>query len=284
MSDARTIGRPAPAAARTVEAPINYVAPMAERIRYFANDHSRDNQIIDAHRMPIEDARTAAEAPMLDREGFMLLPHVSAVPDFLDQAECARIHPAEIRALLLELTGADEVVISGPGVLRFGERSPDAGRYNNSYPARFAHIDISDATAEQFAERSRPKAATRGIRRYANYNVWRALSPPPQDVPLTVCDARTLRPQDLILADAVFDNPGQPEWSFEGLVVAYNPAHRWSYFSGMTRDEVLVFKTSDSDPARAHHVPHVAFDDPSCPDGVTPRCSIEMRGIAYWFE
>jgi hypothetical protein len=84
-------------------------------------------------------------------------------------------------------------------------------------------------------------------------------------------------------ADAIFDVPGKPEWSFEGLVVRYNPRHRWSYFSNMTREEALVFKTNDSDPGQPHNVPHTAFNDPTCPAGVTPRASIEMRAIAYWF-
>ncbi len=121
-------------------------------------------------------------------------------------------------------------------------------------------------------------------RRFCHYNVWRVISPPPQDVPLAVCDARTLSPEDLILADAVFDAVDAPEWSFEGLVVGYSPRHRWSYFSDMTRDEALIFKTNDSDPTKAHHVPHSAFDDPSCPPGVEPRASIEMRACAYWFS
>ncbi|HKU91015.1 MAG TPA: hypothetical protein VJP84_14580 [Steroidobacteraceae bacterium] len=36
--------------------------------------------------------------------------------------------------------------------------------------------------------------------------------------------------------------------------------------------------------AVAHCVPHGAFDDPGCPAGVIPRASLEMRGIAYWFD
>jgi hypothetical protein len=78
--------------------------------------------------------------------------------------------------------------------------------------------------------------------------------------------------------------PGKPEWSFEGLVVRYNPKHRWSYFSDMTPGEVLVFKTNDSDSNHPHHVPHTAFNDPNCPEGVPPRTSIEMRAVAYWFD
>ena len=285
MSDLETRVRPAPSGPRTVEGVINYSRPTAERARYYANDHSRDRLSLEPHTVQIADARTAASPPSIDREGFQLIPHRSAVVDFRNAEEVAKVHPAEIERLLLELTGADAVVISGGGgVLRFGESSPDAGKFNNSYPARFIHIDASAATSKGFAERSRPKDIDRPVRRYAHYNVWRVLTPPPQDIPLAVCDARSLEPEDLIVADAIFDNPGQPEWSFEGWVVAHSPRHRWSYFSNMSRDEALVFKTSDSDPGHPPNVPHSAFDDASCPAGVPPRASIEMRATAYWFD
>jgi hypothetical protein len=75
---------------------------------------------------------------------------------------------------------------------------------------------------------------------------------------VAVCDARSVSQHDLLEADAVFDVPGKPEWSFEGLVLRYSPRHRWSYFSNMTSDEAIVFKTNDSDPAQRHHVPHSA--------------------------
>jgi hypothetical protein len=148
-------------------------------------------------------------------------------------------------------------------------------------PARFAHVDITDATAAAFAKNSAP--AGKLIRRHAHFNVWRAFSAPPQDVPLAVCDARSVDPDDLIVADAIFDEAGKPEWSFEGWVVAHNPAHRWHWFSDMNRNEALVFKTNDSDPAYARCVPHVAFDDPNCAASAPARASIEMRAIAYWY-
>jgi hypothetical protein len=263
---------------------VNYIGEMAQRPRYYANDHSRDLLNLDPRKIVIEDARKRSKAPSLQEEGFELFAHASAVEDFKDAAEVARLHPKEIEQLLLNVTGADSVVISSPGVLRFGEGSKDAGKYSNSMPARFIHVDISDATAEQFAQRSMPKTSGRTLRRFAHYNVWRAFSSPPQDIPLTVCDARSVQLADLMCADAIFDEQGKPEWSFEGWVVRHSAAHRWSYFSGMTRDEALIFKTNDSDPTQPHCVPHSAFDDPSCPKGVSSRASIEMRGIAYWFD
>jgi hypothetical protein len=268
---------------RIVEGAINYIAPMRVRPRFYANDHSRDVLELDPRTVPIEDARARTRAPSLECEGILLVRHRSAVADFRNSNEVSALHPPEIEQLLLGLSGADAVVVNGTGVLRFGERSPDSGRLNNSRPARFIHIDCSDATAAQFAERSRPKSDPRRIRRFAHYNIWRTFSGPPQDVPLAVCDARTVETPDLVPADAVFDVVGQPEWSFEGLLVRFNAGHRWLYFSNMTRDEALVFKTHDSSPDAPSQVPHSAFDDHNCPQGVPPRASIEMRATAYWF-
>jgi hypothetical protein len=268
--------------ARTVTGSVNYIAEMHERPRYYANDHSRDVLTLDPRTVMIEDMRARSDAPTLSKEGFELFFHRSSVEDFKAPAEVQAVHPKEIEDLLLRVSGADRVVVNSPGVLRFGEKSPEAGKFNNSLPARFIHVDISDVTARRFAERSAPQGVGGAIRRFAHYNVWRALSPPPQDVPLAICDARSVALADLIEADAVFDVAGTPEWSFEGWVVRYSAAHRWSYFSDMKRNEVLVFKTNDSDPGEPHCVPHSAFDDPTCPHGVTPRASIEMRGTAYW--
>jgi len=266
-----------------VEGRVNYIGEMTERPRFYANDHSRDVLNLDGRTLQIEDVRRNSQWPLLQREGFCLVEHRSAVGDFRDPAEIMRIHYAEIEELLLEQTGADKVVVTAPGVLRFAESSPDSGRLNNSRPARFIHIDVSDATAQAFADRSRPDVPGKSVRRTAQFNVWRVLSEPPQDVPLAVCDARTLSPHDLVAADAVFDVPDRPEWSFEALLVRHNPAHRWCYFSNMTRDEALIFTTNDSEPGQPHHVPHTAFNDPTCPAGAQPRASIEMRAIAYWF-
>lgn len=262
-----------------MEALIAYSGRKFARPRYYANAHERDEVDIAPVLMPVQDGRAAGTG--IDREGFQLVSHRSAVRDFRDRDEVARVHMREIEELVQAETGADFVHVGAPGLLRFSERSGLAGSLNNSMPARFAHVDISDGTAAQFAKRG---AEGRPYVRCAHYNVWRALSPAPQDVPLALCDARSLAPEDLIAADAVFDEPGKPEWSFEGLVVAHNPAHRWHAFHDLNPDEAILFKTHDGDPARAHHVPHVAFDLPGCPADAPPRVSIEMRATAWWWR
>ncbi len=254
-----------------MDAVIAYAARTGGRPRYYANDHSRDRVPLDPQLMRLADGRV--DPPSLDREGFTLVGHAA---DPLSSA-----YREQIAALVKAQSGADVVIVTAPGVRRFSERSPNAATGNNSMPARFAHVDISDTTAAQFSMAAAPKGEA--VRRSAHFNVWRVLSAPPQDVPLAVCDARSWVADDMILADAIFDEPDKPEWSFEGLVVAHNPAHRWIWFPDMTAGEALIFKTHDSDPAAPHWVPHVAFDNPTCPADAPPRQSIEMRAIAYWF-
>jgi hypothetical protein len=261
-----------------VNAVINYAARTAERQRYFANDHSRDTVVIDGQPVELSNGRTAITS--LDREGFRIVAHRSMVADFQDRDAVAAVHPAEIAALVKAETGADEVLITAPGILRFSEASGRAGSLDNSMPARFAHIDASAETSAGFAARSLP--AGREFHRYAHFNIWRSFSGAPQDVPLAVCDAASVSPEDLLVADAVFDPPGgAPEWSFESWLVARNPAHRWHWFPDMTRDEAIIFKTSDS--RYANPVPHVAFDNKLVPADCHPRASIEMRAVAYWY-
>lgn len=258
---------------------INYVARTGDRPRYYANDHSKDTVVIDHKPMPVFDCR--AREVDLDSAGFTLVRHETAVPDFKDKAN-APLYAQEIEALLLKLTGADQVLVNGGPILRFSERSGKAGSSDNSHPARFAHVDVSDETAKGFSLQRCPEKNGE-FARAAHYNVWRVISEAPQDVPLAICDARSLTGEEMIKADAIFDSP-TGDWSFEGYVVAHDPAHRWCWFSDMATDEAIVFKTHDSRSGVAHCVPHVAFDDPNCAQDAPPRISVEIRAIAYWWN
>jgi hypothetical protein len=269
--------------AHVVNGTLGFSEPTSIRPKFHANDTTLDVLNVVPCAVAIEDARLRTTPPSLDIEGFCLRPHRSQVRDFRDREEIERVHVAEIRELLLAGSGADHVVVNSAGVLRFGERSAESGAHNNSRPARFVHVDVTDVTAADFYARSRPDNG-RGVRRSAQYNVWRVLTPPPQDVPLAVCDARSLAAEDRIAADAVFDRDGKIAFTFEAWLIRHNPRQRWSHFSNMRPDETLIFKTHDTDPTVAHCVPHGAFNNPDCPADVPPRISLEMRGTAYWFE
>jgi hypothetical protein len=260
-----------------MEALIAYSGRSLARPRYYANAHERDEVEIAPVAMPIRDAR--GRGTSLDVEGFELVRDPSVVTDFADRAQVMAVHVPEIVALIKDLTGASRVEVTGAGLLRFSERSGRAGSLDNSMPARFAHIDVSPHTALSMSQRL---AAGRPHTRVAQYNVWRALSAPPQDVPLALCDARSLAREDCIAADAIFDPPGgAPEWSFESYDCGKSGASLALVLRshGRRGDRVQDVR---QDLRRATHVPHVAFDLPGCPADAPPRVSIEMRATAFW--
>jgi len=237
----------------------------------------------DRRTVRIEDARSRAQPPSLSQEGFALFPHKSAVSDFCNPQELARIYEPEMKRLVTEVSEADQVVLYCPLVHRFSEPVHGSSELNVFRPGHFVHIDVSDSNLAELADLWRPRNDGRSVERYAYYNIWRVLSPPPQDIPLALCDARSVSSSDLVDSDSVLDFPGKPVSSTLVVVVRHNPCHRWSYFPNLSRDEVLVFKSHDSDPRQPRQVAHSAFRDPSCPPGVATRASIEARAVAFWF-
>ncbi|MBC7986373.1 MAG: hypothetical protein H7X93_06840 [Sphingomonadaceae bacterium] len=267
-------------ASRTIEAEINYLGPMDSMPYFYAQDHERDNLALESHRVMIADARGRGFA--LERDGFELVPHASAVADFNDAEEVRELYTAEIETLIHAVTGADHVVVTPGGVLRFSTRTPRP-ELVNSLPAGFAHIDYSRAAFDAFAARNladHPDGEALRGGRYAAYNIWRVLTAPPQDMPLTVCAAPSMADSDRIEGEARIDGDGIDEIRFGSSLIRPNPAHRWYWFSGMTPDEALIFKAFDSDLERVQGCPHTAFQNPD-PDA-NPRSSIETRAFAYW--
>jgi hypothetical protein len=131
-----------------VSAAIAYAGCGIARPRYYANDHSRDALEIVRVQMDVSDARHQPNA--LDDGGFVLLAHTSAIADFANRETVDAIHRQEIVELIAGVSGAHQVLVNSPGILRFSERSASSGMLDNSRPARFAHVDVSDATAATF--------------------------------------------------------------------------------------------------------------------------------------
>ncbi len=272
------------AGAPTVQGVVNYVGEMNVRPQFFARDYSRDNLVIDSVTMPVHDLRSRREDVSLDAEGFRLVDHETRVSDFRDEEQIKTTYLSEIRELIACVSGANKVLVSPSAILRFGERSDDYRKSFNSRPARFVHVDLTPKSAPVLLK-SRiggESVAWPPAQRIVGYNVWRVLSAPPQDVPLAVCDIRSLEEGDRVPADAMFDPEEGAGFTFEAFLLKHNPHHRWAYFSGMTQAEALVFKNFDTEADHGGGIPHVAFDDPTCPGDVAPRASIEARAFAVF--
>lgn len=268
------------AADKTVRAAIGYSERTERRPFFYANAHEKDFVPLKPAEVAIADAR--GRGCTLDREGFTLVEHASAVADLTDLKAVAEAHSGEIAELLRRVTGCDAVVMTPFGILRFSEKSGANAAHDNSHPARFVHVDMAKEAAAAARAKSAPDGRT--VVRSAQYNVWRSLAGGTQDVPLGLCAYPSLAAGDLLDCDAIFDPlDGSPEWGFPNYLLAHNPAHRWYYYSDMTPAEAIVFKTSESDPERAQLMPHGAFDNPLAGADAPPRVSLEMRGTCYWF-
>jgi len=265
-----------------VDAEIYYLAPMAERPRNYTYEPSagvpRSNTVGEAHTLPVHDVRPIASEVSLDRDGFAVLPHESAVRDFWDDDEVRRIYYPESAAAIAKATGAARVFIFDHTrrrrVAGANDRTPGVPRQ----PATRVHVDHTAKSGPQRVRDFFPEEAEELLRgRVQVINLWRPIRGPLRDAPLAVCDARSVAPNDLVPADLVY-----PNRTGETYAVTYNPSHRWFYVPEMRSDEALLIKCFDSmTDGRARFAPHTAFLDPTAPADILPRESIEIRSLVF---
>ncbi|MBF6571606.1 MAG: methyltransferase [Candidatus Binataceae bacterium] len=224
--------------------------------------------------VPIHDARAISEQLSLDRQGFALLHHESAIVNFYDKAEVLAVYYPEVERLLKEVTGASRVVPFEHDVRRAAQR----GAGDVREPVRVVHDDYTEKSAPDRVRLYLPGEADRLLLdHYAVINVWRPINGPVRDTPLAVCDARSLAVTDLI--------PTESGVKHEVYLFNFSPHHRWFYFSGMRNDEALLLKCFDSmRDGRARFTAHTAFDDPSAPPNPPARESIEVRALVFFAD
>ena len=217
----------------------------------------------ETHSVPISDMREIAETLSVDREGFELLRHATAVEDLYDDDAVKQVYYPEIEALLRRRFGAGQVVIfdvtrrSDDGT---GAQNPDGRRG----PASRLHVDYTAKSGPQRAkdilgEKEVARLTASGAR-IIQINVWRPIRGPVERSPLALADASTVA-----RVGEIYN-------------LAHAPGQRWYSASRMTEDEVLLIKGWDSlDDGRARFTPHSAFNFPETREGAPARESIEVR-------
>jgi len=287
VNDVASLTRAVPSrpVGRTVKALINYLEDDTPDSVWYAQDSWRSHMPLRMETMPIEDVRGVRSSFSLDGQGILLVDAPCSVKDFRDREAAASTYVPELEEVVKAVTGAHKVVVSRNWVHRHSDRSKRFGEEGTTYPGRYAHIDYSDESGPMSARMwlgDDPDADELFKGRFAIFNLWRVLSEPPQDCPLCMADATTVEAKDLVISHIVLGaGPGR-EMRIQTNMVAFNPNHRWVYFSDMRRDELLLFRGYDSDPSRFRRVPHTAFDDPSAGEGAPARESIDIRCVAFF--
>ena len=310
----------------------NYLGPSAEPSLYRNGkvltrrdrDGSDDHWVgvdLEEYRMPVCDARQldAAQRPTLTRNGFCMARNPLAHPDFdfLSHDEVVRRYYPECADIVREASGASFAAAFDHNVRSAGgksSRSRIRGGQEVQGPASVVHGDYTLASAPQrLRDLTRPPGENDTLStvlaagtslldrdevdcaldsgRYAIINVWRNVRPEPvATYPLALCDATSVNPMDLVVFEIHYaDRIG------ENYFARHADAHRWSYYTALTRDEILILKQWDSEgtlassggrrgdgDATSTFSFHSAFEDPSTPDDAPDRWSIEVRCVALW--
>ena len=228
----------------------------------------------------IHNGRHHKQVSSLDVEGFKLVPQVTELVDFYDDAQIETTYHDEVKALLTEITGAARIEIFDDT-----RRSTSLERQRDKKIREAASIVHNDYTARSGVKRLRdhfaddPDEAEKLLqRRFAIINVWRSIAGPIYNHPLVLCDAATVRPEDLVSVERRAE-----ERTGELQVALYDSGHRWYYFPEMQMDEALLFKTFDSETdGRARFTIHSSFEDPDAPADAAPRESIETRCLVFF--
>jgi hypothetical protein len=273
------------------------LAPGDVFCRATLNFAARDDESV-AHptELDIFDGRTA-ELPGWEECGFELVPHPVAVSDWEDE-ELLAVHHGEMEELAREMTGCDIALVSNH-ILR---GPAHAVRHEDLAPIAFVHSDFAigydDLVRRSYVQPDR-EGATRALERNAVtaaevvaasrlviLQFWRNIGAAKMDFPLAFCDARTVTPDDA-RPIPVTDYAGSGI-DFEALAVLgpTDPSqYRWYAFPELRSDEVVAFRTYDTElveRGETWFTPHSAFRDPDVEVGRPARSSIELRAICLY--
>jgi hypothetical protein len=254
----------------TGEKPVNETFETGQVIR-------RRTGATEQRQVAVCDARPIRHDLSLDRNGFVLADHQSAVRTFFDSDQLATIYYPEIERLVKQVSGALRVHVFDH-TLRSGNEAEQTARKIRE-PVFWAHNDYTEWSGPQRLRELLPDEAERLLKkRFAIIQVWRAIDQPIQSNPLALVDAGSVSASDLIKAERRY-----PHRVGETYQLGYNASQRWLYFPRMTREEALIFKVYDSETdGRARFTPHCSFADPNTPPGAPPRQSIEVRTFAFF--
>ena len=273
--------------------------------------------------MEVRDARNpkSGQRRTLAGNGFEMLTRPLANGlDFLDHDQVVRSYYPQCAEIVREASGAavvrafDHNVRSATGK---NSRHRIRGGQHVQGPAHVVHGDYTLFSAPQrLRDLTRPATANDTVRtvlaegdslfdgdeveealssgRFAIINVWRNIAPEPVVThPLALCDAETVRPEDLVVFEIHYqDRVG------ENYFAKHSQGHHWYFYPDLTGDEVLLIKQWDSDGglARSNGAQgdgnrgegpctfsfHSAFDDPATPPDAPDRWSIEVRCAALY--
>jgi hypothetical protein len=264
----------------SVVAPLNFLVPMAEKPVAYNYDPppgvpARTGKS-EERWVAIRDARPLIGRLSLDKQGFVLLRHQTAVRNFYSEQEIASVYYPECERVIKEATGATRVVAFDHIVRNAAMAAKDK---SIKIPAKRVHDDYTAWSAPQRVRDLMGAEAEELLQhRFAIINLWRPIRGPVLESPLALCDAESLSEENLVASDLKY-----PDRTGETYSITYNPGQRYYYFPKMQPDEAVLIRCFDSALEGAKRFSaHTGFDDPTSPSDAPPRESLEVRTLVFY--
>ena len=262
-------------------------------------DREDEGDVVDTvSPQPVEmrDARQLDEPATLERMGFCLEKHPTAVRDFRDDKAVGEIYYEEVRDLVKRTSGASRVFVFDSTIRETGVKNLNAAAGGAAAPVPRVHCDYTHEGAPRrlrqlgergiFSHLKKRQMTTEEVDalaagRYAFINVWRSIDKENAVArsPLAVCDEASVDPDEKFKYELRF-----PDRTGETYSLRHSEKHKWYWYPAMSHDECLVFKCFDKRKDSTRFTFHTAFDDPSTTEASPPRQSIEVRTIAFFDE
>jgi hypothetical protein len=274
-----------PARGPAVDAEIPYLRSELELVQVEFESRILDEQTVEKRSLAVRNGRTASPPPTLGREGLELATWPSAIArertdelvapkPLLEMRPIEHDYWNETIPVVQARSGARDVLPLHASTVRYSQRAHRDGMMT---PAGWAHLDYDfDEAAVQLQETlDRADREVAPFRRHVLYQTWRALTDPPQDFPLAICDWRTVTNDDIVPLVYHLGADGQ-DVTYRSQGSRFSDRHEWWYFPDLTVDELLLFVGFDSAHPDTPSSLHVSFEDPTVSEPV-PRASIETR-------
>jgi hypothetical protein len=256
---------------QSVKATVNFAADRNDGGQFSNTNPSTTRQNLLPVEIEITNVRKMARQPSLETLGFTYVAHPAGKADWANSTWIESEYVPSCLALIKNLTGAKTVV---PLFIPL-QRRTDYGKHQGTAPtAGFVHLDLP---RDAYTAAATMAADAHGVKfkRGAVYNIWKAITPPPQSQPLAVCDWRSVSEDDHVIGLTA-----EGEVNVPYVTLAHSEkAPKWYYVPDIGLDESLVFVGGDLDPSHPLGCAHTAFVHPAPNDGA-PRASLEARVLA----
>ncbi|KAK0722536.1 hypothetical protein B0T26DRAFT_870582 [Lasiosphaeria miniovina] len=207
----------------------------------------------------------------LDTHGFSFPKHKSALEpdDFHNRQKVESTYLLECEQILRRLIpDVDQVFIYNWRLRCSSDQKMEGSVINFSDPtsplgaAVHVHVDQSAPSIVERIEVYLPEQASRLLRgRVQHINIWR-----PIRGPILVETSRISR-----------------QFAGDSLFPMYQDGYRWHYLADPRDDEMLVFKSFDSQPDVTGYAAHYSFKVPDKSGSLKPRNSVEVRALVFMY-